>query len=326
MNNKEVAMKICDRILDLVQASGKLPWSKPWSNGQKTIRVVDGYTEITLQPSAWNRAGKFYQGINTYLPVGEYITFNQCKKEGGHIRKGAKGWPICYWQFIHKKVKDEATGEVTEEVIPMLKYYTVFNVEHDCEGLVRKHTPETRTYRIENVKFLPVDAGELPMSDAAEAVIAGYVNRAGNGFKLNRDAVSDRAYYSPSGDYVTVPCRQQYDEMGEYYSTIFHELAHSTGHETRLNRFTGKAKNAAFGTEEYSKEELVAEISSASVLNAIGLESANTFRNSAAYVQSWSRKIKDDPMCYVSAANKAQAAFNLILGIKDGDESNAEIV
>ena len=98
----------------------------------------------------------------------------------------------------------------------------------------------------------------------------------------------------------------------EYYSTAFHELTHSTGHESRLNRLT---KLAAFGSEEYSKEELVAEIGAAALVNHVGLETADSFRNSAAYVQSWLHTLKDDKRMIVSASGKAEKAVNLILNI-----------
>ena len=316
MNNKEIAQKVCDRILEVINAGGSLPWVKPWNRKPDMVKVIDGYTEIVLQPRAWNRNGVEYKGVNTYLPSGEYITFAQCKKEGGNVKKGSRGWPVVYWNFIEKETKDEATGEAKKEKIPVLKYYTVFDV-NDCEGIKQKYNPTPKTVRVESSHYVPVDGDNQTLHEAAEAIIQSYIDRAGNGFKVNREEISGRAFYSPSADYVTVPCRSQYQDYNEYYSTLFHELVHSTGHKSRLNRFTGKAANAAFGSTEYSKEELVAEIGSASVLNSIGLESANSFRNSAAYIKSWSEKIKSDPLCYVSAANKAQAAFDLLLGISE---------
>ena len=325
MNNKEVAQKICDRIVEMIDETGVLPWSKPWNRGRDMVKVVDGYVTVTVQPRAWNRKGESYKGVNTYLPVGEYITFQQCKKEGGSVKKGARGLPVVYWNFIKKTVKNDETGEDEEKTIPVLKYYTVFNVR-DCDGIKQKHFPEAQTVQVEKSHYEPKPDADLSLDDTAEAIIAGYIDRAGNGFKVLRDDVSDRAYYSPAMDYVNVPCRGQYgDNRGEYYSTLFHELAHSTGHETRLNRFTGKAKNAAFGSTEYSKEELVAEITAASVLNSVGLESANSFRNSAAYVKSWSQKIKADPLCYVSAATKAQAAYEMLLGISDAVDTSERV-
>lgn len=311
MNNKEVAEKVVNRILDLINQNGFLPWAKPWSMERNTVRIVDGYTEVTLHPTAWNRNGVLYKGVNTYLPVGEYITFNQCQKENGKVKKGAHGFPVVYWNFIKKETTDD-DGETKIERIPVLKYYTVFSV-NDCDGIEQKHSPKPQVIRMENVKYIPVEDDSLTYDETAEQVIQNYVSR--SNLKLICDSVSDRAFYSPSLDSVTVPCRAQYANHDEYYSTMFHELAHSTGHSTRLNRFTGKAACAAFGSTEYSKEELVAEITSATILNSLNLETANSFRNSAAYIKSWSEKIRKDPLCYVSAATKAQAAFDYILGI-----------
>ena len=161
--------------------------------------------------------------------------------------------------------------------------------------------------------------------------MADYIDRAGNGFHVDRDEVSDRAFYSPGFDYVSVPTAAQFDRVTEFYSTLFHELGHSTGHKTRLDRFSGKAGSAAFGSENYSREELVAESTAAAILNALGMEDANTFRNSAAYIKSWSEHIKNDPMTFISATKHAQAAVDLILGSTpetgaeaDGDEANEE--
>lgn len=319
MNNKEVAQKIVDRIVDMIEAGNALPWIKPWNRKVNTVTVVDGIKTITVYPTAWNRKGVQYRGANTYLPVGEYITYNQCKAEGGSVKKGAKGWPVVYWNFLEKE-SVQPDGSKKKEVIPILKYYTVFRVE-DCEGIKQKHFPEPTTMEIPITHEEVVeDENGNTLNATAEAIITDYINRAGNGFKVNRQEVSDRAFYSPMLDYVTVPMRGQFAVETEYYSTLFHELGHSTGHNTRLNRFTGKAACAAFGSEEYSKEELVAETTAASILNAIGMEEANTFRNSAAYVKSWASHIKADPLMYVSAAIKAQAAVDLILGVETADK------
>ena len=106
--------------------------------------------------------------------------------------------------------------------------------------------------------------------------------------------------------------KEQYKAINEYYSTTFHELTHSTGHKNRLNRLQTGAV-AAFGGEEYSKEELVAEIGSASLMNMLGIETTKTFRNSAAYIQSWLKVLKNDNKFIVSAASKAEKAVNYIL-------------
>lgn len=333
MTNREVAQKIVDRILEMIETEHSLPWVQP-CHGLKSnrVRVQNGVKIVTVYPVAHNRQGAFYRGVNTYLPEGEYITFKQCQNEKGKIKKGAKSYPIVYWNFVKKEVVN-ADGEKEEKVIPLLKYYNVFNVR-DCEGIGQKYFYEP--YDVEIPTYISIETTpeeEKPikeywsgwtivreydtgLDDTAETVIQDYEHRAGNDFYIKRNAETDRAYYDVLNDYINVPCRKQYDSMGEYYSTLIHEMGHSTGHETRLKRFVGSAKYAAFGSESYSKEELVAEITAATMLNVLGLEEGNTFRNSTAYVKSWSTHIKSDPLMYVSAMNKALDAVNLILGVE----------
>ena len=114
-------------------------------------------------------------------------------------------------------------------------------------------------------------------------------------------------------DYVQVPTMEQFPKAEEYYSTLFHEMTHSTGHTSRLNRFTGAAKAAAFGSEEYSKEELIAEIGAAALVNRCGIETRHSFRNSAAYLQSWIKALRNDNTLIIGAAGKAEKAVAYIL-------------
>ena len=142
----------------------------------------------------------------------------------------------------------------------------------------------------------------------AEDIICGYLKT--SGVKLNHEQ-GDRAFYNPATDSITLPLLAQFKETAEYYSTAFHEMIHSTGHMSRLNRLE---KTAFFGTEAYSKEELVAEIGAATLVNAAGLETSSSFRNSAAYIQNWLKVLSDDKRFIVSAAGKAEKAVALILG------------
>lgn len=319
MNNQEIAKKVVDRMLEEIQKGGQLPWVKPWGT-RAGVKVEDGYTEIKITPKYWSRSGKPYEGVNPLLlsmsgKQGEFITFNQCKAEGGKVKKGAKSSVIVFWtQFVKETDELDENGEKIKKVIPVLKTYNVFHIS-DCEGIKQKHEPKEQIIRIKNIKWIPAEGtGEENMIPAAESVISDYLNRE-SGLSLIRDCVSDRAFYSPSSDSVTVPHIQQFKDIPEYYSTLFHEFGHSTGHSSRLNRFTGKAACAAFGSEEYSREELVAEITAASILNVLGIESGNSFRNSAAYVKSWSENIKNDPMMFITAGTRAEKAINLILGV-----------
>lgn len=320
MNNNEIAKKVVDRMLETIEAEGIMPWSKPWTTGSRSVEIIDGWTEITVPVQHWSRSGKPYTGINPMLlelsgKMGEMITFNQCKAEGGRIKKGAKSATILYWNMV-KKVTDavDEDGNKIVVTIPMLKTYNVFSVETDCEGLEVKHHPEPQTIRIPLTHLEPVSGIDASSYDeAAEAIIAGYLKRAQT-LRLDREGSSDRAYYSPMADRVVVPNVTQFGKIEEFYSTLFHELGHSTGHASRLNRFAGPDAIAAFGDESYSREELVAEITAASILSTLGMESGNSFRNSAAYVKHWSEHIKSDPMMFVTAAGRADKAIALILG------------
>lgn len=323
-NNKQIAQNIVDRMLALIGNGQPLPWVKPWSMTRPSVKVIDGQTTISIPVTHWSRQGRPYNGINPDLlridgKQGEMITFAQCKAEGGHIRKGAKASTIIYWTQVIKEEEQTYTDDdgtektrIVKTRIPILKTFNVFSVEKDTD-LEPKHHPEPRVLTFEQCHWEPVDGLDTDRYDTgAESVIAGYLDR-NKTLALKRDGTSDSAYYCPGTDEVVVPCINQYDTVSEFYSTLFHELGHSTGHASRLNRFTGKDANAAFGSESYSREELVAEITAASILSTLGLDDGNSFRNSAAYVKSWSEHIKADPMMYITAAGRAEKAIDCIL-------------
>ena len=171
----------------------------------------------------------------------------------------------------------------------------MFHIDQ-CEGIAAKH-------QIDSPRPSGAEANE-----AAQQIVDGYVDRSGITLKHEE---GDRAFYRPSSDMVVVPEISQFKSTAEYYSTLFHELTHSTGHASRLDRLV---KAAFFGTESYSKEELVAEIGAATLVNHVGLETVSSLRNSAAYIQNWLKVLKDDKRFIVSAAGKAEKAVQLILG------------
>ena len=208
---------------------------------------------------------------------------------GGSVRKGEKANMVVFWKWI--ETEDEETGEKKE--IPFLRYYNVFHVDQ-CNGITPKHAQ-------------PLPDTTIEPDTTADSIIADYLHR--SGVTLIHQ-MGDRAFYRPSTDSVTLPDRYQFADAAEYYSTAFHELTHSTGHASRLNRLD---KPAAFGSGDYSKEELVAEIGSAALVNHCGLETDDTFRNSAAYIQSWLQVLQNDKRMIVSAAGKAEKAVKLIL-------------
>lgn len=266
---------ITDRIIAEME-KGIIPWRKPW---------------IAAGCCVSHTTGKSYSLLNQMLlgRPGEYLTYNECAKEGGNVRKGEKGHMIVFWKFV--KQEDKETGE--EKEVPFLRYYTVFHIDQ-CEGIHAKYTDRTAQ---------PVSADET-----ADSIITDYITREGITLTYTE---GDAAYYQPSTDRIVIPMREQFKDTAELYSTIFHEMTHSTGHPKRLDRI---AATAFFGTQDYSKEELVAEIGAAALVNHVGLETDKSLRNSAAYIQNWLQVLKDDKRFIISASGKAEKAVALILG------------
>lgn len=284
--NKKICQMVTDRLIDEME-KGVIPWDKPWTG--------------TGAGAISHSTGKPYSLLNQFIlsRPGEYITFTQCKAEGGSVRKGEKGKPVVFWKQIAID-EEQPDGSKEKKLIPMLKYYTVFHIDQ-CDGIKPKYPIETRAH--------------LDPIAEAETVVSLYESR--EALTIERGELSDKAFYSPARDYIQVPRLDQYTRPEEYYSTLFHEMTHSTGHKSRLNRFTGSAANAAFGSEEYSREELVAEIGAATLNNHCGIETPHSLRNSAAYIQGWMKAIKNDPTMIVTAAGKAEKAFNYIIGDED---------
>lgn len=276
----DIYQEVTNRIISQLE-QGVIPWQKPWVASGSAISHV---------------TGKPYSLLNQMLlgRPGEYVTFKQCQQEGGKIKKGEKAQMVVFWKWLD--VEDEETKKV--EQIPLLRYYNVFHIDQ-CEGIKPKYT-----------EGLPCVAKP---EEEAEKVIEGYISR--SGVKL-RHAEGDRAYYSPGKDMITLPILDQFINIAEYYSTAFHELTHSTGHENRLNRLS---KVACFGSEEYSKEELVAEIGAATLMTWTGFETKSSFNNSVSYIQSWLKALQNDKRMIVSAAGKAEKAVKLIMD----EEENA---
>ena len=283
MKTTELKEKLTNRIIEKME-QGIIPWSKEWGG------VINGaYSRTTKKP---------YSLINQMLlgEEGEYLTFNEIKKLGGNVKKGAKAREVVFYKpyLIAEEKTNEVTGEVekTEKLIPLLKSYYVFHI-NDTTG-------------IEPLSFKKNDFNPI---EEAEKISSNYLSR--ENIKLNL-LVQNNAYYSPRNDEITLPIKEQFKSSEAYYSTLFHEMTHSTGHESRLNRFENKI--SFFGSEDYSKEELVAELGSSLAMAYLGIETKRTFNNSVAYLQSWIRALKNDVNLIFTASAKAEKAFNYILG------------
>ena len=271
----DIYAEITNRMIEELE-KGLIPWNKPWMASGAAVSHTTGKPYSLLNQMLLGRAG-------------EYITFNQAQAEGGHVRKGEKSHMVVFWKFL--PVKDEETEEVKE--VPFLRFFNVFHIDQ-CDGIAAKH-----------IQPMP---NKATANETAEAIITEYVKREGVTIEHRE---GDAAFYQPASDRIVLPLMAQFTETAEYYGTCLHELVHSTGHAKRLARLDTTAN---FGSENYSREELVAEIGSAALVHLAGLETAHSFTNSAAYVQNWLQALKNDKRFIVSAASKADKAVNFILG------------
>lgn len=274
---------VTNRIIEQLE-NNIVPWEKPWSG------TIDG---------AFNRVSKKpYSILNQMLLKydNEYASFKQWKDLGGHIRKGEKSEIVVFWKMYPIKEKQDDGTEIIK-TIPLLKYINVFHISQ-VDGV--EPLKQKVTHDIEPI-------------DKAEKILNDYWNRE----NITIEHVKgDKAFYSPMFDKIQLPLFEQFKQSEEYYSTAFHESVHSTMKTSRCNRQEDrKGKVVSFGSEEYSKEELVAEVGSAQLMNMVGIETTKSFRNSTAYIQSWLKVLRNDNKFIVSASSKAEKAVNYILGI-----------
>ena len=296
----DVYQMVTDRVLEQIE-QGIIPWHKPWNAAT--------LSEDALAISYTSR--KPYSFLNQMLlgRNGEWLTFNQVKERGGNIKKGAHAGIVVFYKQIEvkttKRVKNAEGEEYDKEVksrIPVLKYYPVFHID-DCEGIESKIKVEEK----------PKESKVQPIK-RAEKIVKDYL-KAQPLLKLHNDRPSNRAYYTPMWDEITVPMLSQYKEKEEYYSTLFHEMVHSTGHSTRLNREEGMGNK--FASHAYSREELVAELGSAMLCTNIKIDTEVAFKNSVAYIKGWASKLKEDTKAIVWAASRAEKAARYILGERE---------
>lgn len=273
---------VTNRIIEQLE-NNIVPWEKPWSG--------------TLD-SAFNRVSKKpYSILNQMLLKydGEYASFKQWKDLGGHIRKGEKSEMVVFFKMYPIKEKQDDGTEIIK-IIPLLKYINVFHISQ-VDGV--EPLKQKVTHDIEPI-------------EKAEKILNDYWNRE----NITIEHVKgDKAFYSPMFDKIQLPLFEQFKQSEEYYSTAFHESVHSTMKTSRCNRQEDrKGKVVSFGSEEYSKEELVAEVGSAQLMNIVGIETTKSFRNSTAYIQSWLKVLRNDNKFIVSASSKAEKAVTYILG------------
>ena len=277
------------RILELLE-QGTVPWRKPWN-------VEAGMPKNIVSKKEYKGVNTFLLGCQSYSSA-YWMTFKQAVDKGGHVKKGEKSSMVVFWKWMDRKstvdtedvdVLDSGTGK-----IPMLRYYNVFNLEQ-TEGIEAPVTIETKNI------FTPIER--------AEQIVSGMplrpdIRHGGN-----------KASYSPMLDYVKMPEKHTFNSPEEYFGTLLHELSYTTGNEKRLAR-KSLMEVSGFGSHEYSKEELIAEFSSAFLCAMSGIEQ-KTLENSAAYIKSWLKALKDDKKMLVMAAAQGQKAADYILDRKE---------
>lgn len=273
---KDVYAMVNDRILKDLE-SGFIPWEKPWFGMASTYNF---------------KSKKPYSLLDCLMlgKPGRWGTYKQWKEKGGQVKKGAKSSQVVYWNMY--KVKDKNDPE-NEKTIPVLKYFNVFH-EDDVEGIEFPEDEKEIRYDLETV------------DDEIEETLNAYYEK--EGIEVFDDAQSDKAYYAPKSHSITLPRRDQFKGVEAYYSTKFHETCHSTGKTLKRDL------DGHFRDKGYAREELIAEIGSAYLMNHYGLDTAKSEKNTAAYIQSWIQVIKDDARAFVTAAGRAEKAVALILG------------
>lgn len=284
----DVYQMITDKVLNAIQTNNSLVWVKSWSDVQGAYPCN-------------GRTGKRYRGVNMFLlsltefTSNYWYTYNQIQELGGTLKKGSTSNQVVFWKMLKTTEVNQATGKKEEKIIPMLKYYNVFNYEQ-TEGIKLKEV------------VLPNESAE-PI-ELCENVVSDYTKRC----KLKQLVIgaSDRAYYSPSKDLVNMPMLEQFKSTEEYYSVMFHELAHSTGHESRLKR-KEVVQGGLFGSTDYGLEELVAELTASFVSAEVGISNESTERNSQAYLKGWYEAISADRKMFITASARASKSADLIL-------------
>ena len=290
---QDIYQKVTDKIIADLE-KGELTWLKPWSAGNTDGRII----------RSLRHNGMVYNGINILMLWSAalehgfqspfWMTFNQAKEFGAHVRKGVAGSLVVYANTITKSEEQE-DGTEEERKIPFMKGYTVFNVEQ-IEGL-----PEHFYTKPETMADMPE---RLEHAESFFSATGAIVRHGGNS-----------AHYSGGTDHVQMPPYESFVSRETYYATLAHELTHWTKHKSRLDRDFGRK---TWGDEGYAKEELVAELGAAFLCADLGLTS-EPGTDHAAYIQSWLKVLKDDKRAIFSAAAHAQRAADFLHGFQKSE-------
>lgn len=292
---KSVAEIVTDAIIAQLE-KGVCPWQKTWQSGIKNAISKKEYQGINrLITSIVMKA----EGYSTPY----FATYKQIQDMGGHVKKGSRGTPIIFWKLVRSNKTNEDTEnmvEVTEKSFPLMRYYTVFCIEQ-TEGInLSQFQPQT----------IPND----PIEEA-EKVIQNWQDKPVIKF------TGVQPCYIPSLDEIQCPPIENFISSENYYSVIFHEMSHSTGHQSRLAREEVMNSNFFNASSSYALEELVAELGASFLCSHCNID--RVINNSASYIQSWLRVLKDDRKMLITASARSEKAMNYILqgGKGNGNQS-----
>ncbi len=292
---RDYRQEVTDEIIKLLE-SGAAPWQRPWETGRAgalpwnptTGRVYRGGNVLALTIAAMRKG----------YDDPRWMTYRQTAEKGWQVRKGEKATNIEFWEAKSGSKEDDASDDEKRGRL-VHRVYSVFNATQ-IDGIPPMITEPRKPFKV-------IEAGEAMMKDSGADIRHG----------------GDRAYYTPSGDYIRLPHKEQFRDAPAYYETAAHELIHWTGNEKRLNRETlTKSKGFHAADENYSKEELVAEIGSWLVSLETGLP--HNPDQHAAYVASWLKALKNDKNEIFRAASAAAKATDYVLGKERDKECLSE--
>jgi len=277
----DVYARVTNRIIEQLE-QGTIPWEKPWIGAGLPQNIVNK---------------TFYRGINILLlgclgyERNAYLTWQQTKALGASVKRGEHGNLVVFWKVVEKEVE----GQSEPKKMQFLRYHNVFNIEQ-CTNLPQKLLDAA--IPPENLND-PITACEKIIKDMLQCPEIRHKE--------------SRAYYDPEGDYVNMPKLAKFKSSESYYGTLFHELIHSTGHSSRLNR-EGVTTRTGFGSQTYSFEELVAEIGACYLQSVAGVETVKEQQNRVAYLHSWLEVLRGDKKFIINASAHAQRAADFVLG------------
>jgi antirestriction protein ArdC len=285
------------RMIERISETGSLPWRKPWTS-----------------KSMWPRnliTQKCYRGCNVFLlhALGYaspyFLTMRQANELGGKVRKGEKSCPVVFWKLLDPEDMNAAKNDPRSRRRPILRYYCAFNADQ-CEGIPEDKIPKVD---LPTRDATPIESAEALVRDmpSPPKIVHG----------------RSQACYVPTADAVQMPNQEWFTSDQHYYATLYHELAHSTGHETRLARKAITSPNG-FGSNPYGKEELVAEMTAAFLCGHSGILNAIE-DNAAAYLMGWLSRLHEDSSLLISAGSQAQRAYDYIAGTPDWEDQRAAI-